>query len=207
MRIAIDIDSTLHHYWDQFAAAAKRRFGVELPYERQLTWGVDRLRPEQLRACVVETHSEENVLAAVPYDGAVETVRRWHAAGHFILITSHRAVECNAATTRWLSDIALPYDLLHCSYDKISHCVEHNVDLLVDDSPVNLVNALDAGMAVATIRHPWNADVCESEPVICADDWPALERALEPLLSGHTAPVDERAGGSAAATESGRAKS
>ena len=195
VRIAIDIDSTLHHYWDQFAAAAKRRFGIELPYEHQVTWGVDRLRPEQLHACVQETHRDENVLAAVPYEGAVDTVRRWHAAGHFILITSHRALECSAATTRWLSEIALPYDLLHCSYDKIAHCVELGVDLFVDDSPVNLVGALNAGMAAATIRHPWNGDVCESEPVICAEDWAALEEALEPLLASSGSGADEPAGG------------
>ena len=89
MRIAIDIDCTLHHYWDQFEAAAKRRFGVELPYEEQL-WDIDRLRPEQVRACVAETHSDEQILAAEPYPGAVETVRAWHEAGHFIHITSHR---------------------------------------------------------------------------------------------------------------------
>ena len=183
MRIAIDIDSTLHHYWDQFADAAKRRFGIDLPYERQIGWAVERLRPEQLRACVRETHRDENVLAAVPYAGAVEAVRRWHEAGHFILITSHRAVECDAATRRWLDSIALPYDLLHCSYDKISHCVEQGIDLLVDDSPVNLAGALEAGMAVATIRHPWNADFCETEGAVCAGDWDALARALEPLLT------------------------
>ena len=193
MRIAIDIDSTLHHYWDQFATAAKRRFGVELPYEQQITWAVDRLRPEQLRACIRETHRDENVLSAVPYDGAVETVRRWHEEGHFVLITSHRALECDDATRRWLDGIGLPYDLLHCSYDKISHCLEQGIDLLIDDSPVNLAGALDAGMAVATIRHPWNADFCETEGAVCAGDWPELSRALEPLLSrsgsaGETAP-------------------
>ena len=182
MRIAIDIDSTLHHYWDQFAAAAKKRFGVDLPYEHQITWEVDRLRPEQVRTCVRETHRDENVRAAVPYPGAVEAVRRWHAAGHYILVTSHRAVECDGATSRWLDAIGLPYDLLHCSYDKISHCVEHGIDLLIDDSPLNLAAALEAGMAAATLRHPWNEDVCESEPIICAADWPALETALEPLL-------------------------
>ena len=31
MRIAIDIDSTLHHYWDQFSAAAMELHGGELP--------------------------------------------------------------------------------------------------------------------------------------------------------------------------------
>ena len=44
MRIAIDIDSTLHHYWDELADAAKRRFGVELPYDHQHTWKISRLQ-------------------------------------------------------------------------------------------------------------------------------------------------------------------
>ena len=58
MRIAIDIDSTLHHYWPLLSAAAKRRFGIELPYDRQFTWAISRLRKEQLRVCVEDTHSE-----------------------------------------------------------------------------------------------------------------------------------------------------
>ena len=81
MNIAIDIDSTLHHYWDQLSDAAQRRFGIALPYEEQVTWGITLLRPEQVRACVAETHTEARVLAAEPYPGAVEAVRAWHAAG------------------------------------------------------------------------------------------------------------------------------
>ena len=73
-RLAIDIDSTLHPYWDQLAEIALRRFDVELPYETQFTWAIDRLDPEQLRACVEETHSPEHVLKAEPYPGAVETM-------------------------------------------------------------------------------------------------------------------------------------
>lgn len=188
LRIAIDIDSTLHHYWHQFAAAAKRRFGVELPYERQVTWDVVQLRPEQLRTCVRETHRDENVLAAEPYPGAVDVVRRWHDAGHFILITSHRAVECDGATRRWLDRIGLAHDLLHCSYAKVPHCVEHGVELLIDDAPANLAAALDAGIAAATITHPWNEDFCESEGVPHADDWPGLEATLADLVAGPAQP-------------------
>jgi hypothetical protein len=55
VRIAVDIDSTLHHYWDQ------------------------------LHSCVEETHREPHVLTAEPYPGAVEAIRAWHEAGHFIL--------------------------------------------------------------------------------------------------------------------------
>ena len=54
MRIAIDIDSTLHHYWDLFALLARRRFGVALPYDEQVTWDIVQLRREQVAALVAE---------------------------------------------------------------------------------------------------------------------------------------------------------
>ena len=183
MRIAIDIDSTLHHYWDQLAHAAKRRFGLALPYEDQVTWSVDLLRPEQLQACIAETHCEERVLSARPYPQAVETVRAWHEAGHFIHVTSHRAAEAHACTARWLEAIGLPYDELYCSFDKVSRCREIGIDVLVDDSPVNLQRAIDEGIVAATIAHPWNRDLCEEEDVVCAEDWPALAAALAPVLA------------------------
>ena len=131
MRIAVDIDSTLHHYWDQFAAVAKQRFGVDLPYETQHSWGVTGLRPEQNRACIAETHAEK----------------------------------------------------LHCSFDKISRCVELEIDVLIDDSPINLRNAAEVGITPATIMHPWNRDLCEEEDIVCASDWPTLAQKLEPVLA------------------------
>ena len=181
MRIAIDIDSTLHHYWDQFAGAAKRRFGVELPYAEQ-GWDIDRLRPEQVRACVAETHRDDLILAAEPYPDAVETIRAWHEAGHFIHITSHRRVEAHGATAAWLERIGLPYDELYCSYDKVSRCREIGIDVLIDDSPENLAGAIDAGITAATLLHPWNRELCETEDVICGEDWAELARNLEPVL-------------------------
>ena len=183
MKIAIDIDSTLHHYWDDFAEAAERRFGVRLPYDQQLTWAIDRLEPEQLRACIADTHAEDVVLAAEPYPGAVDVVRRWHESGHWIHITSHRDTGAHDATARWLDQIGLPYDDLHCSYDKISRARELGVGVLVDDSPVNLARALEAGMLGATIVHPWNRELVEGDDVIGAADWDELERKLERFLA------------------------
>jgi uncharacterized protein len=182
VRIAIDIDSTLHHYWPEFADAARRRFGVELPYDEQ-PWEIDRLRPEQVRACVEETHRDERILAAEPYPGAVETVSAWHEAGHFIHITSHRRADAYDATAEWLRRTGFPFDDLYCSDDKISRCVEIGIDLLIDDSPVNLVRAADAGIRTATLAHPWNRDVCEEEDIVCAEDWAALRQLLEPVIA------------------------
>ena len=182
MRIAIDIDSTLHHYWDQFAGLAAAQFGVELPYERQKTWRITHLAPEDVSWLVAETHGEELIAAAEPYPGAVEAVNRWHDAGHYIHITSHRSGTAHAATARWLEAIGLAYDDLYCSMDKIGRCRELGIDVLIDDSPVNIAGAAEAGIIPATIRHPWNESVLGSHDVIAARDWPELERLLEPLL-------------------------
>ena len=187
MRIAIDIDSTLHHYWDQLAAVAKRRFGVVLPYETQETWSIQMLKPEQLKTCVAETHKREHVLAAEPYPGAVEAIARWREQGHFIHITSHRTTDAHDATTEWLERIGLPHDELYCSWDKVTRCQEIGIDVLIDDSPVNLERAIDAGIVAATIAHPWNREICEIEDVVCAEDWPGLARALDPVLAADSA--------------------
>jgi len=182
MRIAIDIDSTLHHYWDLLSDAARRRFGIELPYEEQLDWGITRLRPDQLHLCIQETHCDAAILGGRPYPHAVETVTRWREDGHFIHVTSHRDPQTYAATAAWLERIGLPYDDLHTSHDKVGRCLELGIELLVDDSPENIERAIEHGLLVATISHPWNRDVCEEEDVICGEDWPDLAARLDPLL-------------------------
>jgi len=179
VRLAIDIDSTLHPYWDQLAAVALERYGVDLPYETQFTWAIDRLEPAQLKACVKETHTAAHVLAAEPYPGAVETIARWHDEGHFIHITSHRDTSAHPHTGEWLRNIGLPYHELDCSDYKIARCLEIGIDLLIDDAPETLARARDNGIVAATIEHPWNRDV---PGVISAADWPELANRLQPVL-------------------------
>ena len=146
-------------------------------------WEIDRLKPEQLNAAVRETHSEPQILGSEPYPGAVATVKSWHEAGHFIHITSHRAVEAHGATAQWLERIGRPYHELYCSSDKVTRCEEIGIDLLIDDSPETLRRAIDAGITVATLEHPWNRELCETEDVICGKDWAELARNLDPVLA------------------------
>jgi uncharacterized protein len=183
-RIALDIDSTLHHYWDLLDSIARERFGVALPYTEQTEWGITRLERSDLIAAIEETHTDENIVNAEPYPGAVEAVTRWHEAGHWIHVTSHRAVATRAATERWLERIGMPYDDLHCSFDKVSRCVELGIDVLVDDSPVNLAAASAAGIVAATIVHPWNERLVAEGAAIGGRDWSELERLLEPVIAG-----------------------
>lgn len=182
-RIALDIDSTLHHYWELLERIAMERYQVALSYADQRDWGITELDRDQLIACVEETHSDANIEGAVPYEGAAEAVRRWHEAGHWIHVSSHRRDACAPATHRWLEATGIPYDDLHCSFDKISRCVELDIDVLVDDSPVNLARAREHGILGATLIHPWNEELVGAEGVIGADDWPELERRIDAALA------------------------
>jgi uncharacterized protein len=192
LRIAIDIDSTLHDYWPQLAQAAKKRFGVDLPYEQQLTWEIAPLRREQVNVLVEETHKDDSVLAAEPYPGAVEVVGAWHRAGHFIHVTSHRAPEAHTATVAWLEQVGIPFDELWCSWDKVTRCEQIGIEMLVDDSPRNILRAQEAGIVPATLLHPWNRELCADEGVVCASDWPQLGERLAPLLDAAESPAHGR---------------
>ena len=182
-RIALDVDSTLHDYWPLFRRVVNERHGLDLPYEEQREWGTTVLPRDEVVACIEETHSNENILAAEPYPGAVEAVSAWHEAGHWIHITSHRHTYAHDATATWLERIGMPYDDLYCSFDKVSRCVELGIDVLVDDSPVNLVKAKRAGIVPATLIHPWNEEIVESGGAIGATSWHELRAKLDPVLA------------------------
>ena len=186
MRIAVDIDSTLHPYWDQFSEVAERRYGVVLPYEQQVTWHIEQLTPVQVLECIAETHRAERVLAAVPYPGAVEVITGWRAAGHTIHVASHRAPHAHDHTAQWLARIGLDVDELRCDFGKVDWAAQTGVGLLIDDSPVNLLHARELGITPATLRHPWNAEMCLREHIACADTWRGLRDVLAPLLGEST---------------------
>jgi uncharacterized protein len=181
-KIALDIDSTLHHYWDLLQRVAKDRYGVDLPYEEQRDWGITVLERDAVVHCVEETHSDENIACAEPYPDAVETVREWHAAGHWIHVTSHRRPSTYEPTAAWLEAIGMPFDDLYCSFDKVTRCAELGIHVLVDDSPVNITRAQAAGIVPATIVHPWNEEIVDRDGVIGARDWRGLKAQLDPVL-------------------------
>ncbi len=60
----------------------------------------------------------------------------------------------------------------------MARCRELGVELLIDDSPDTLLRALDAGLRAATLRHPWNAHLCDTSEVTCAADWRELARLV-----------------------------
>ena len=127
--------STLHHYWDVLSRPRGDRFGVELPYEEQFTWGITLLKPQQLEVCIDETHGDARSSPPRPTRARSRLSRAWHEAGTSSTSPATGPSAAEGATATWLQRIGLPYDELYCSYDKVARCREIGIDLLVDDAP------------------------------------------------------------------------
>ena len=187
VRIAIDIDSTLHPYWDQLDAVAQRRFGVALPVRRRsATWASPALRARAGPAPRRRDPQDEQVLAAVPYPGAVEAMRAWHEAGplHPHHLASHaRRARCSPSA--WLRRIGLPYDELYCSFDKVARCLrarDRRADRRLAGQPHK--RAADVGYHPRHARASLEPRRCATERTACAPVTGRRCKAerLEPVL-------------------------
>ena len=182
-RIALDIDSTLHHYWDLLQRIARERYGVDLPYEEQRDWGITALERDAVVHCVEETHSDENIAAGVPYPDAVETVRDWHEQGHWIHVTSHRRAQHrdgHRGLARADRDALRRPALLVRQGHPLRRARDRRAGGRQPGE--HREGARRQGIVAATIIHPWNEEIVERDGVIGARDWRGLKAALDPVL-------------------------
>ena len=78
----------------------------------------------------------------------------------------------------------MPYDDLHCSFDKVSRCVELGIDVLVDDSPVNLIKAQEGGNRRRDADPPVERGArAPRGDAIGAPSWHELRAKLDPVLA------------------------
>ena len=101
-----------------------------------------------------ESHSDQRILARVPYEGAAATVHGGHAQGHFVQLLSRPATCCRLSTAAWLESIGLPFDDLQCPTERVAMCVREGIELLIDDSPLSIAGALGHGSVRGDDRAP-----------------------------------------------------
>lgn len=178
MQIAIDIDNTLHPYHEHLSQHIKT-LGYDIPYAEFHRYA----KLEELMSDPVATRNlhdglqnDETILAAVPYTGAAQVISQWKQK-HSISIISHRNESCRNATAEWLSKCGIPFDqIICCGPEKVHHVADH--DLLIDDHPKHIVEALILGIEVGTLWHPWLESFLDVPRVAIAHSWQELDSEL-----------------------------
>jgi uncharacterized HAD superfamily protein len=189
-KIMVDIDSTLYPSDPIFIRAMSEMYGVQLDLSAldHWDWPLQHISSEQFAALISEYfHSDTEILAAVPFRGAVEAINAWRAEGHRVHVVSDRGVRAKPATLTWLNNIGIGYDalVLRLGVDKIEYARRHRIDLVIDDRPDTLERAVEAGFAAATLVYPYNRLVVETHPSILAStNWRDLRRRIERQILG-----------------------
>ena len=123
MRIAIDIDSTLHHHWPLVAARGQAPLRCRAALRGAVPLGRPPLWTTSSCGCASRTRTATR---RSPARGRTRTPSRPSTPGATrvtsIHVMSHRAERSVAATRRWLHDVGLRHHDLYCGDDKVAYC-------------------------------------------------------------------------------------
>jgi hypothetical protein len=154
-KIIVDIDNTLWDLspilWEQL-----KSFNPKMPPPSRWNhwdfWEGQVSFHDLLRALKI-VHDHQDIYP--PYPDSKTFLEALKARGYYILIASHREKGTYNPTVRWLDKHRLAYDEVHLMKDK--SLLFDGCQAIVDDSPVTLDKAAQAGILRAGLREPWNA--------------------------------------------------
>lgn len=153
-KIIIDIDNTL---WD-LAPILYVKLLEENPHMphhsewRSWNFWKGLISAERLYGIIKDVHMEQDTFE--PYEQSRDFLRLLREKGFYIVIASHREKETYGPTRRWLEKNGLPFDEIHLSYDK--SVLFDACWAVVDDSPITLEKARQAGIVRVGLKNPWN---------------------------------------------------
>jgi hypothetical protein len=152
----IDIDNTLWQFSDAFYLELKKINGNFPTPDRWCTYNIweGYCSAEDFMAAISTIHHNQDSDRYQPYPESRGFLSSLKEHGFHIIIASHRTPETEQPTERWLEKHGLPYDELHLSLDKT--VLFPKADIVVDDSPLTLDQAIKSGALGAGLLFPWN---------------------------------------------------
>ncbi len=153
-KIIVDIDNTL---WDLAPELWEGLKKVNPALPPPSLWGhwdcwEEYVPAEELYRTLRDIHLQQEKYS--PYPESQRFLLSLKERDFYIIIASHRREETLRPTVNWLKRHSLPFDEVHLSYDK--SVLFDQSEAIVDDNPVILDKAAQAGMIRAGLMNPWN---------------------------------------------------
>lgn len=148
MRIGIDIDNTITDVKEKLLKA-------KVDYANKLNKSLFTLTEEDIKI-FLETINEDITFNAQPREDAVKIINTLHSLGHeiYIITARHEKYHSNVykRTKDWLINNGICFDVLivNAEYKDII-CIQHNIDLMIDDKISICKSVLENGIQVLSI--------------------------------------------------------
>jgi hypothetical protein len=154
LKIIVDIDNTLWHLapelWKELKKVIPRMpppaaWGARQSLERYISL-------QEFFQVLRIIHMQQEKYT--PFPESRYFLSSLKERGFYIVIASHRSPDTYHPTVNWMKKFGLLFDEVHLSYDK--SVLFAGTLALVDDSPINLDKALQAGILGTGLLYPWN---------------------------------------------------
>ena len=153
----IDIDNTLWQFCDALYDEL-RKINKNFPTPDSWThWDMWQgyCAVDDFYSAVNIIHLNQHSDSYLPYPEAQDFLSSLKGNRYHITIASHRSPEYKKQTEKWLEAHNLVYDELHLSYFK-TQLFDESTDVVIDDAPQVLEEAVEKGIIAAGLLFPWN---------------------------------------------------
>ena len=184
MKLGIDLDGCAYPFLKNFLAYCKE-IGIEVPEDfiatQWLFYEDLGLNQDQFLSIIEEGIAAKKMFINsgfmdMPEPGFSNTMIHLRAKGHKVHIVTHRNAKGAAhQTLDWLDTYKIPTDALHFVRDKS----DVRVDLMIEDSPGNYFDCVDAGIPCVIFNQPYNEFVPNATRVYDWDDYYRLVLAMD----------------------------
>ena len=159
MKICIDVDNTLFPF-GKILHSLLNFEGYKVPEpEKWDKWDFYKdygISKKVFYELCNEIHKNQEIFT--PFEDAKCLLDYLYKNNYKIIIASHRNIRFGSALINWLDKYNLKYDDIHLSYDKTTLWASGEVDLVIDDNPEVIKDALKGGIQCTGIRYAWNKE-------------------------------------------------
>ncbi len=185
-RIAVDFDGVLFDHVPWVLRAFRDKHDVDLGAEGFRYWEYYQYKAVEDAALTVG--EVKDLLRNLETDSVIhksplrdpysrQVMEDWSEAGHSVDIVTARELVSKQVTLEFLNRNRVPFDELHMGVR-----IKTGYDLLIDDSPHNVLMAAAGGGQSLLVDHPYNQDVpCETNPRR-VQDWKEIEILAREIL-------------------------
>ena len=154
-RIGVDFDGVVHDLHRRVCARIRDRHGIEYHPEDIDEWDPELPTGEMLTDEIeplIESESALRRTEAVP--GAPDGMRSLADAGYTLVMVTHRPASIHGPIRRWLDERSVPYHEFVADVPQNKGLVD--IDLLIEDRPLNVRNALREGTHAIHFTGAWD---------------------------------------------------
>ncbi len=188
LRFAIDFDGVLFDQVPHIIQGFQELHGVDISPVESWQWNLSEhpavrqaeLSEDEIWEVFRHLEVQEPIHRTQPLDAyALDVLSAWRDAGHVVHIVTSRPERARSSVELFLDHNEVPHHDLHMG---IHHKIDW--DVLIDDLPINVDRAVEAGKRALLFDQPYNRDHPAEDNPLRVQDWAHVEDVIDQVVNG-----------------------